>query len=89
MPRHHYPVTPYGRTRLCFGRSKFMHLAGRFIYQRQHHLEGYTHLLEHAGTQGLAVVDKVAGKDRRQMQVLASLAIQLIDLGSKAVGQFL
>ena len=66
---HHIPILPYCGSGLCISRVKPVHLPGCFVYQRKHGTKGQAILLQQMGTEGIHMVGKVTGKDRRHMQV--------------------
>lgn len=74
----HILIIPYSWARLCIFRIQFVHLRSRLVYQRKHYIERYSVLLQNFLAQGIAMIHEIAGKDGREMQVLAVFTRQMI-----------
>ena len=72
-------IISYRRTGLRILRRHLMHLGCCLINQRKHHIKRNTMLLKKLGTDGITMIHKIAGKDGREMQILASLARQTVN----------
>ncbi len=74
---NHILIIPYRRSGLCILRCQLVHLGSRLVNQRKHHIERNTMLLaESPGTDSIAMIHKIAGKDGREMQILAIITRQ-------------
>ena len=66
---------------------QFVNLAGGLVNEWQHDVERQSLLGQHIGSQRIAMVGKVAGKDSSQMQITAISGRELIDMLTDGISQ--
>ena len=79
MPAHDILIVAHGGPRLSLARLHEMNFACRLVNERQHHTEGDTMFGQDVGREGITMVDKVACKDGRKMNVATLGRRDLID----------
>ena len=85
----HILVESHCRTSLSFSWRQRMHLLRRLVYQREHHLERNTMLLQQLLTDDITVVDEIADEDSRQMEILSILRRKFIHAPTQLMRQLL
>ena len=80
---NHVLIISHGGSRLSVGRVQRVHLAGRFVNQGEHYIEGDAVLFLKSCRGGVHGIGEVAGKDLRVVQELAFFRVGFVHVSAQ------